>query len=38
MTPTDHTSTLDEILGGALPISKHSGGRYLRTGRKRKTG
>lgn len=34
MTPTDHTSTLLEILGGSLPTTKHSGGRYL----KKKTG
>jgi len=30
ITPTDHTSTLEEIFGGDLPPkSKHSGGRYL---------
>lgn len=29
MTPTDHTSTLLEILGGSFPTTKHSGGRYL---------
>ena len=28
MTPADQTSTFDEILGGDVPISKHSGGRY----------
>ncbi len=30
MTPTDQTSTLEEILGGSLPTTKHSGGRYLK--------
>jgi len=30
MTPTDQTSTLEEILGGSLPTTKHSGGKYLR--------
>lgn len=30
MTPTDQTSTLLDILGGSLPITKHSGGKYLR--------
>lgn len=29
MTPTLQTSTFDEILGGVLPTTKHSGGRYL---------
>ena len=29
MTPTDQTSTLEEILGGFLPTTKHSGGKYL---------
>ena len=29
MTPTDQTSTLDEIFGGSLPTTKHSGGKYL---------
>lgn len=29
MTPTDHTSTLEEILGGFFPTTKHSGGKYL---------
>ena len=28
ITPHDHASTLEEILGGAGPVSKHSGGRY----------
>ncbi|TNN54018.1 hypothetical protein EYF80_035786 [Liparis tanakae] len=27
ITPTDHTSTLLEILGGSFPTTKHSGGR-----------
>lgn len=31
MTPAAHTSTLEEINGGWLPRSKHSGGRYLKT-------
>ena len=26
---TIYTCTLDDILGGALPTTKHSGGRYL---------
>lgn len=30
MTPTDHTSTLLEILGGSFPTTKHSGGKYLK--------
>lgn len=29
MTPTLQTSTLEDIFGGALPMTKHSGGRYL---------
>jgi len=29
MTPTDQTSTLEEILGGSFPTTKHSGGKYL---------
>lgn len=29
MTPTLHTSTLDDILGGFFPTTKHSGGKYL---------
>lgn len=33
ITPTDHTSTLLEILGGSFPTTKHSGGRYLKTHR-----
>jgi len=30
MTPTDHTSTLEEIFGGDFPTTKHSGGKYLK--------
>jgi len=29
MTPTDQTSTLEDIFGGSLPTTKHSGGKYL---------
>lgn len=29
MTPTDHTSTLEDIFGGFFPTTKHSGGKYL---------
>lgn len=30
MTPSDQTSTLLEIFGGSFPLTKHSGGRYLK--------
>ena len=34
MTPTLQTSTFEEIFGGFLPTTKHSGGKYLHNTKK----
>jgi len=38
MMPTDQTSTLEEIFGGSLPTTKHSGGKYLHQKSRTQTG